>query len=87
MSCPNCKSNKIIKGKIYNQPDYVAPRAYFRPEGLNFFSILWSNVRLDNNFFSCLDCGFMWGKLNNKELIKVLSNSGTTQTKKKLGLE
>ena len=85
--CPNCKSDKIVEGKIFNQPDYVAPRAYFRPAGLRAFALLGVNIRIENRFFACSGCGFMWAKLNSSQMIRVLTESGTQQIKAKLQLQ
>ncbi|MDD5584262.1 MAG: hypothetical protein PHV55_04315 [Candidatus Omnitrophica bacterium] len=85
--CPQCKSEKITEGKIFNQPDYVAPRAYFRPGGLRTFALLGVNIRIENRFFSCIKCGFMWAKINTAQLIRVLNESGTQQIKAKLQLD
>jgi hypothetical protein len=85
--CPNCKKEKIAEGKIFNQPDYVAPRAYFRPAGLRTFALLGVNIRIENRFSACSECGFMWAKLDTSQLIRVLKESGTQQTKAKLQLQ
>ena len=85
--CPHCNSEKISEGRIFNQPDYVAPRAYFRPNGLRFFALLGVNIRIENHFLACLHCGFMWSKIDTAQLKRVLTESGTLQLKKKLGLE
>ncbi|MFH1875825.1 MAG: hypothetical protein ABH865_02930 [Candidatus Omnitrophota bacterium] len=82
--CPQCKSNQVIDGRIYNQPDYVAPRAYFRPNGLRAFALLGVNVRIENHFSSCVKCGFMWAKLDTEQLVRILRESGTQQTKGRL---
>ncbi len=86
IACPQCKSKKIVEGRVYNQPDYIAPRAYFRPNGLKFFAILGVNVRMENRFFSCLECGFVWAKIDPQQLRRVLTESGTLQLKKRLQL-
>ncbi|MCM8787891.1 MAG: hypothetical protein NC935_07585 [Candidatus Omnitrophica bacterium] len=85
VKCPQCSSHQVVEGKIYNQIDYVAPRAYFRPGGLKPFSFLGVNVRLENRFFACINCGFLWSKIDIAQLIRILKESGTPQTKKRLG--
>ncbi|MCM8831574.1 MAG: hypothetical protein NC918_05240 [Candidatus Omnitrophica bacterium] len=87
LKCPQCNSQKIAEGKIYNQIDYVAPRAYFRPHGLKPFSFLGVNVRLENRFFACINCGFLWSKIDTTQLIRILKESGTPHTKKRLALD
>ncbi|MDD5195944.1 MAG: hypothetical protein PHQ96_09810 [Candidatus Omnitrophica bacterium] len=84
--CPQCKNEKIGDGKIFNQPDYVAPRAYFRPNGLRTFALLGVNIRIENRFFVCSKCGFMWAKVSTEQLMRVIRESGTQQTKLKLGI-
>ncbi len=87
MKCCQCQSDKICEGRIFNQIDYVAPAAYYRPEGLRPFSILDINIRIKNIFFVCLACGFMWAELDPEKLKKVIVSKGTTATLAKLGLE
>lgn len=73
IGCPQCKSGNVIEGKIFNQADYVAPRACFRPGGLPFFASLVTNVWMENKFFACSVCGFIWAKADEKKLRGVLS--------------
>lgn len=66
--CPQCHSDAAMEGKIYNQIDYVNPPAYFRPNSVPFYAIFKTNVQLQNNFFACPFCGFVWSKINNQDL-------------------
>ena len=68
MGCPRCNGELIVEGKIYNQVDYMNPPAYFRPTDAPFYAILGSNIRLQNIFFACSLCGFMWSKIDEKLL-------------------
>lgn len=81
IGCPQCKSGSIVEGKIFNQADYIAPRACFRPEGLPFFTSLVTNIWMENKFFACSVCGFIWAKTDEKKLRKILA---THYTRKKI---
>jgi hypothetical protein len=87
MKCCKCNRERVAQGRIFNQIDYVAPAAYFRPEGLRPFAILDVNIRIKNVFFSCVDCGFMWAELEPEKLRKIIVQKGTPATKAKLQLE
>ena len=62
--CPQCQSEEGVDGIVYNQIDYVNPRAFFRPNGLSFLSALYSNIKMENIFFTCLACGFIWSSID-----------------------
>jgi hypothetical protein len=64
-----------VDGKIFNLIDHVCPPAYFRPNGLPFYAVLGTNVAMENHFHACLFCGFIWAKLDNQELQRLLSKS------------
>lgn len=64
VNCPKCQRETGVEGKIYNQIDYVNPNAFFRPNGLSFLSAFTSNVKIENNFFTCLACGFIWSNID-----------------------
>ncbi len=70
--CPQCHGEAIAEGKIYNLIDHVNPPAYFRPEGLPFFAIIGTNVRMENVFFACSFCGFVWSKIDTQELQRLV---------------
>tara|TARA_B100000315_G_scaffold174050_1_gene162500 strand:+ start:2470 stop:2712 length:243 start_codon:yes stop_codon:yes gene_type:complete len=76
----------VSNGRIFNQIDYIAPAAYFRPNGLRTFAILDTNVRIKNIFYSCLDCGFVWGEIDPVKLKKVIIEKATDSTKERLDL-
>ena len=86
MECPRCGSEKIVKGRIFNQTDYVSPQAFFRPKGLKPFSLFGINVRVKRNkFAACGKCGLVWAGIDTEELTKVVAESGRKNIKKILG--
>ncbi|MBN3040606.1 MAG: hypothetical protein JW867_05720 [Candidatus Omnitrophica bacterium] len=85
MKCCQCGSEKIAQGRVFNQLDYVAPAAYFRPNGLRPFAVFDINIRIKNIFNGCLNCGFMWAEVDPEKLKKVIIEKGTDIVKAKLG--
>jgi hypothetical protein len=71
MTCPHCNGEVIVEGKIYNQVDYFNPPAYFRPTNSPFYAILGSNIKLQNSFFACTLCGFVWSSIDKDALQKL----------------
>lgn len=86
MKCVQCGKERIAQGRIFNQIDYVAPAAYYRPLGLRPFALLDVNIRIKNVFCACIDCGFMWAEVDADKLKTVISQKATEATKTKLGL-
>ena len=84
MKCIKCQSEKNVSGRIFNQIDYVAPAAYYRPNGLRPFALMDVNIRIKNIFYSCCECGCIWAELDNEKLNKVIKEKGTENIKKKL---
>ena len=88
MNCPRCNSEKIIKGRVFNQTDYISPQAFFRPKELKPFSLFGINVRLKkNNFAACGECGLIWSVVDTDELTKVVTKSGRKNIKDILGIK
>lgn len=88
MKCPSCGSEKIIKGRIFNQADYVSPEAFFRPKELKPFSLFGINIRIKKNDFSaCGECGLVWSVIDADELTKVVAKSGRKNIKEILGIK
>ena len=83
ITCPQCKSGSVVEGKIFNQADYIEPRACFRPNGLPFFTSLITNIWMKNKFFACSVCGFIWAKDNEKEVRESLSRIAARYVQKK----
>lgn len=85
-NCPNCKSSRIVEGVVVNQPDYLMPGAYFRPKYLKPF--VWSgiNVNFKNNFWACLDCGYVFSILEKEKLKKVVKEKVKDYIKSKFNL-
>lgn len=74
INCPQCHGEVTVEGKIYNQVDYVNPPAYFRPSSLPFFAIFNTNIKLQNSFFACSFCGFVWPKIDNQKLQQFIAS-------------
>ncbi|MFA5008504.1 MAG: hypothetical protein WC546_04725 [Candidatus Omnitrophota bacterium] len=81
--CPQCKSGSIVEGKIFNQADYVEPRACFRPSGLPFFAFVGTNVWMENKFFACSTCGTIWTMADQKKLREILLKTASRYAQKK----
>ena len=62
--CPQCQQELGVEGEICNQFDYINPGAFFRPKGLSFLSTFTTNIKMENVFFTCLSCGFLWSKID-----------------------
>ncbi|MCK4912278.1 MAG: hypothetical protein KAS05_00985 [Candidatus Omnitrophica bacterium] len=88
MKCPKCGSEKVVRGRIFNQVDYISPEAFFRPKELKRFSLFGINVRVKKNDFSaCGECGLVWSEINIDELTKVVANSGRKNIKDDFGIK
>lgn len=88
MKCPGCDSEKIIKGRIFNQADYISPQAFFRPKELKPFSLFGINVRVKkNNFAACGECGLVWSVVDVNELKEVIIKNGRKNIKDILEIE
>ncbi len=88
MKCPSCGSEKVVKGRIFNQADYVSPQAFFRPKELKPFSLFGINIRVKkNDFAACGECGLVWSVVDVDELTKVVAKSGRKNTKDMLGIK
>jgi len=88
MKCPGCGSEKITKGRIFNQTDYISPQAFFRPKELKPFSLFGINVRVKkNNFAACGECGLVWSVVDANELKEVITKSGRKNIKDIFGIE
>ncbi|MFH1876380.1 MAG: hypothetical protein ABH865_05780 [Candidatus Omnitrophota bacterium] len=80
-NCPQCHKESIVQGKIYNQADYVDPKAYFRPIGLPFFAFFGTNIWVENFFFACSFCGHVWAKLDAAKLAEVMAKTASRHGK------
>ncbi len=86
--CPQCGSEKTIRGRVFNQPDYVAPEAFFRPRDLKPFCLFGINVRIKkNDFCGCGECGCVWSEIDPEQLEKIIKSKGNIAAKKRLGLK
>ncbi len=87
MKCERCNSEKVVKGKIFNQVDYVAPEAFFRPKELKPFTLFGIHVQVKKNDFSaCTECGFVWATIDAGKLTKIITKNCRNSLKKRLGL-
>ncbi len=84
--CPKCSRQRVTGGRVFSQPDYVSPGAYFRPKELKPFALTGINIRLENRFFGCLDCGFIWAQIDAQKLTDVITKKGNKSIKGRLGL-
>jgi len=88
MKCPSCGSEKIVRGRIFNQVDYISPEAFFRPKELKRFLLFGINVRVKKNDFSaCGECGLVWSILSTEKLINVVAKNGRKNIKDNLGIK
>ena len=88
MKCVGCGSKKILKGRIFNQSDYVSPQAFFRPKELKPFALFGVNVRVKKNDFSaCLECGLVWATVNSGALTEVVIKNVRKNIKEKLQIK
>ncbi len=88
MKCERCNSEKVVRGRIFNQVDYVSPKAFFRPRELRPFALFGIHVRVKkNDFFACTECGFVWTTIDAEKLTKLIAKNCRKSLKKKLGLE
>ena len=86
IKCSRCSSQRVTGGRVFSQPDYVSPGAYFRPKELRPFALTGINIRLENRFFGCLDCGLVWAQIDAKKLTGVIAKKGNKSIKGRLGL-
>lgn len=85
--CPECGSERIAGGIVISQPDYVTRGAYFRPKELKPFTLFGINISFQNNFSGCVDCGFIWARVNAGKLEKVIKTKGSDRLKERLGIK
>jgi len=85
--CPHCQSEGVVEGRIFNQADYIAPRAFFRPNGFPFYAVFGTNVLMENNFFACPSCGFVWANLDADKLKQVFSANRQYRAESSQGLK
>ena len=84
-SCPRCKSDRIVIGRYFNpkpirQQQAHAPR--FKPDGLKKHTLFDPSVAIrgGEKFHACLDCGFLWSRVDPKRLTKSIQKNGTEET-------
>lgn len=88
VKCVKCGSENTVEGRVFNQPDYVSPQAFFRPRELKPFALFGIHIRIKKNkFCSCIDCGCLWTRIDSGALKKVIKNKGNKSVKQRLGLE
>jgi hypothetical protein len=88
MRCVRCNSEKVLKGRIFNQADYVSPEAFFRPKELKPFAFFGINIRVKKNDFSvCAKCGLVWATIDPAELVKVVAKNGRKNLKELIGVK
>lgn len=87
MRCPECNSEKVVGGTVLSQPDYFNPGAYFRPKELRAFALTGINIGFKNRFFGCIDCGFIWARVDADKLKQVIVKKGNKSIKARLSLK
>ena len=74
--CPNCRSKKVFKGKVFNWLG-GGPPFYFRPRDIRII-VTGADVSLPGSrFTACAECGLIWSSIEAKKLRALLSRSGT----------
>ncbi len=86
--CPACGSDRVVTGRYLDRLGVGGVGSIFRPYGLKVLTFTGSDIRISkgDKFTSCLDCGLLWTKLDQKKLTKVLTKHGNKRTKTKLSL-
>jgi hypothetical protein len=84
-TCPGCKGNRVVRGRYFNpqaiqQHQALAPR--FKPDALKKFTLFDPSVAVlgKEKFCACLDCGFLWSRVDSKKLTKSIQKNGTAAT-------
>ncbi|MBI3880614.1 MAG: hypothetical protein HY301_11205 [Verrucomicrobia bacterium] len=85
MKCPACQSERVVEGNNFNLLGGGSIQ-YFRPKGLRML-VGSADVKVTAGFCACCDCGLLWSQVNAKELTRLLKQSGSEKTAKKLGLK
>lgn len=75
--CPQCQSEAVMSGKIYNQIDYINPPSYFKPDGFSVLAFFKTNVFLPNHFLACTCCGTIWSKIDAQQLQRLMAGKGS----------
>jgi hypothetical protein len=89
-TCPGCKGDRVVRGRYFN-PKAVqkqqarAPR--FKPDGLKKFTLFDPSVAIRGRekFHACLDCGFLWSRVEPRKLTKSIQKNGTEATVQSTG--
>ena len=83
--CPNCKSQRVVDGELMASEGY----AVFQPQELRSFTLtLFGGVDLVNRRAqACLDCGFLWGQVDQAKLTTFIRRHCTEETKRRYGME
>ena len=91
-TCPSCKNERIVQGRYFDirtltQRQSLPPR--FRPDGMKKFTLFDPSVAIRGGeaFAACLDCGFLWSRVDPKKLTKSVLKNGTEQTVQHCGLK
>ena len=85
MNCPECKSSKVVSGKLFNTLSGFPP-FYFRPKGLKLITLADADVKVDaKGFTACTACGLIWSSLPVQKLTEIIADSGTKKLKEIAG--
>jgi predicted Zn-ribbon and HTH transcriptional regulator len=82
--CPRCKSQRVVIGKLIVSGGTVV----FQPGELrNFTFTLFGGVEPSvAPYGGCLDCGFLWGHIDQAKLEAFIRKHCTEETRKECGL-
>jgi len=84
-ACPGCKNERIARGRYFNPKAITKQQAHpprFKPDGLKKFTLFDPSVAIrgGEKFLACLDCGFLWSRVDPKKLTKSIQKNGTEET-------
>jgi hypothetical protein len=90
--CPRCKSHRVAVGKLHASRG----RVVFRPGKLRTFALTllggvplgdWNPLgRSDAPANGCLDCGFLWGQLDQVKLKDFIRSHCNEETRRECDL-
>ena len=81
--CPHCKSQRVASGKFTADRGTVV----FRPKLRSFTFTLFGGVEpRDRQAHACLDCGFLWGQIDQAKLQAFMRRHCDEETLRECGI-
>lgn len=79
-SCPRCRSDSSVRGKLELSGTDSGWPTFFFPEGIRLLT-LSKSVSLANGqtFQACKMCGLVWSEVDTQELTSLLDKNGTSR--------